>query len=340
MNATPSEIKVWHAPAAADVGETYLDFFRRLEGPTWITVPGRDNNRRRAIVTLLHGNEPSGLKAIHHILASGVVPETNLGILIASVNAASKPPVFSHRFLPGEEDLNRCFRPPFTSSQRQLARAILELLRDFRPEAVIDTHNTSGHSKSFAVATSDSLHTLQLAQMFTRRLVVMDLKLGTLIEQAAEDFPVVTVEFGGFMDPRADQLARDTLGAFVVRHDLFSAEVSPMQVLRHPHRLEIDHAAALHYSASVQNEADITFFNTIDQLNFSRVEKGTTLGWHGAGGISALRIKSAEGEDLLSDYFAAQDGFIVTSQNVTLFMATTDPFIAREDCLLYVTPSD
>ncbi len=339
MSATPSEINQWHAPAPADVGNSYLDFFHLLKGPTWITIPGRDTARRRAIVTLLHGNEPSGLKAVHDILKSGVVPETSLGILIASVPAALKPPIFSHRYLPGEEDLNRCFKPPFETSQRQLARAILALLKTFSPEAVIDTHNTSGHSESFAVATNDSVHTLQLTQLFTRRLVVMDLKLGTLIEQAAADFPVVTVEFGGFMDPRADQLAKDTLLSFVLRKDLFSAEVTPMQVLRHPHRLEIEQSAALHYSASVQDEADITFFNTIDQLNFSRVMKGTTLGWYGDGGIAHLKVKSADGEDLLSDYFAEQDGFIVTSQDVTLFMATTDPFIAKEDCLLYVTPA-
>ncbi|MDZ7685065.1 MAG: hypothetical protein U5O39_08755 [Gammaproteobacteria bacterium] len=49
---------------------------------------------------------------------------------------------------------------------------------------------------------------------------------------------------------------------------------------------------------------------------------------------------SADGEDLVADYFDAHDGFLVTSRPITLFMATTDPFIAKRDCLLYLTPAD
>lgn len=339
MQFTPPVFRQWHAPRPDEVGDDHVEFLHLLGKPTWITVPGEDETRRRAIVTLLHGNEPSGLKAIHDILKRGIVPATDLGIFVANVSAASLEPVFSHRFLPDEEDLNRCFNPPRDTDQRRLAEALLNKLDDFAPEAIVDTHNTSAHSEPFAVATSDSPRTLQLAQHFTRRLVLMDLRLGTLIEQRCRTGPIVTIEFGGIMDPRADIMASETLEDFVTRRHLFDMEVLPMMILRHPHRLEVDDATNLHYSSSVQDDADITIFNTIDQLNFSRVEAGTAIGWPGKEGISHLRLLSADGDDILQDYFAESRGHIVTTQPVTLFMATTDPYIAKKDCLLYVTPA-
>lgn len=340
MTSTSPRLRHWHAPAPEELGADYIEFTRKLGGPAWITVPGRDRGRSRAIVTLLHGNEPSGVKAVFDLLKSGKPPATDLGIVVASVDAALREPIFSHRYLPGEADLNRCFREPLDTNQRQLANEILATVQDFKPEAVIDTHNTSGHSEPFAVATQDDPKFVQLAQRFTRRLVVLDLKLGTLIEQASEFMPVVTVEFGGFMDPGADALARETLNGFAHAHQLFDMETGPMMVLRHPHRLEVDEQTALHYSASVEDEADITISNTIDQLNFSRVEAGTAIGWADPGGVGHLRVLSADGDDLVSDYLMERDGLLTTVQPITLFMATTDPAIAKRDCLLYLVPAE
>ncbi|MDZ7685064.1 MAG: succinylglutamate desuccinylase/aspartoacylase family protein [Gammaproteobacteria bacterium] len=279
MQSTPPALRHWHAPSPEELGEDYIDFTRRPAEPTWITVPGRDTTRSRAIVTLLHGNEPSGVKAVFDLLKSDRPPATNLGIVVASVNAALMDPVFSHRYLPDERDLNRCFTKPADTNQRRLAASILTQLGEFAPEAVIDTHNTSGHSEPFAVATRDDPATVQLAQRFTNRLVVLDLRLGTLIEHARPAMPIATIEFGGFTDPRADALARESLNGFVYSRDLFDADTRPMMVLRHPHRLEVDETTELHYSSMVADRADVTIFNTIDQLNFSRIEAGQPLGW-------------------------------------------------------------
>ena len=339
MQSTPPTFHEWHNPEPGEIGDSWLDFLHQLEGPTWINVEGKDKSRFRAIVTLLHGNEPSGFKAVHRMLASGIKPATNLGIFLASVNAASLQPPFSHRFLPDEMDQNRCFNPPFDTDQRKLAAALMDKLKACNPEAVIDAHNTSAHSEVFAVATSDAPKVLQLTQLFTRKLVVLDLSLGTLIEQTGIG-PVITVEFGGVMDPRADKTALETLHNFVTAGSLFEAEPGPMVILRHPHRLEIDAGYDLHYSSTLEDGADITIFNTIDQLNFTRIDAGTQIGWSGPKGLAGLRINSADGNDLLEDYFSVDDGLIITTRPVTLFMATTDAYIAKKDCLLYLTPND
>ena len=177
MQQTPSKLEVWHSPSADDLGEDHIEFLHRLKIPTWITVEGKDSSRTRAIVTLLHGNEPSGLKAVHTILKQQLVPATNLIIIVASVNTALYPPILSHRFLPWEEDFNRCFNEPCDTSQRQLAAEITSRLTKAAPEAIVDTHNTSAHSEPFAVAVNDHLSTQQISQTFTRKLVGMDQRL-------------------------------------------------------------------------------------------------------------------------------------------------------------------
>ncbi len=338
MQETPEEFVTWHAPSPAEIGDDHIDFLHRLQAPTWITVPGRDRSRTRAIVTLLHGNEPSGLKAVHRLLKEEIIPATDLVIFVAAVNTALAHPILSHRFLPWEEDFNRCFNAPARTRQEKLAQRLITALREISPEAIIDTHNTSAHSEPFCVTVRDDAATLRVSGLFSERLVVMDQHLGTLIEQADAGTPIVTVEFGGFMDPRADLLARETLFDFVCREELFDTEPVSQMILHHPLRLEIDHSAEIHYSASVQDDADLTMINTIDQLNFRRVEAGTSIGWLGRTGMEVLNAVNASGQNLIESFFHDVSGFLTTRQHLTIFMATTDPYIARKDCLLYFTP--
>jgi hypothetical protein len=339
MQQTPDKLEYWDSPSPNEIGENHIEFLHRLQAPTLITVKGRDSSRNRAIVTLLHGNEPSGLKAVHRILKENQVPETNLVIIIASVNAALYPPILSHRYLPWEDDFNRCFTASQETNQKKLASNIVEKLIELNPEAIVDTHNTSAHSEPFAVANNDLNSTLQISQMFTHKLVVMGQKLGTLIERQIGASPVVTVEFGGFMDPKADLLAYESLRAFISRHNLFNTEPEPGQIMHHPLRLEIEEHREIHYSSSVQDDADLTVINTIDQLNFQHVAPGTNIGWMGRSGMEGLNALNTLGEDLVHEYFHDVSGFLTIKQEMTLFMATTDPYIARTDCLLYFTPA-
>ena len=90
------------------------------------------------------------------MLAGSIRPATNVVIAIVSVDAARLAPILSHRFLPWEEDFNRCFSQPTATnpgtSQRRLAADLLARLTKLAPEAIVDTHNTSAHSEPFAVA--------------------------------------------------------------------------------------------------------------------------------------------------------------------------------------------
>lgn len=344
MIASPDHYQEWVEPKPQEIGSDHIEFLRILGKPTWMTFEGEDTSRSRAIVTLLHGNEPSGLKAVFNWIKSAKKPETNLGVFVGSVTAALHVPLLSHRYLPNEKDFNRCFNPPYDCHQGRLANRLMKLLADFSPEAVIDTHNTSAHSDAFAVAGHDTPALRQLTQLFTRKLVVMHRRMGTLIERGRDLFPVLTVEFGGFSDPKADILAQETLFDFIHRHDLFNLEPGPLQILRDPHRLEVLRNHRLHYASSIRDDdlldADITLFNTIDQLNFTLVKKDTGLGWLGKDGIAGLRVTDEKGHNQLDRFFCERDGFLTTAIDLNIFMATTDPYIAKDDCLLYLTAAE
>ena len=165
-------------PAVDQLGNNVGEFLRWMDGPTCFLLEGQDTGRTRALVTLLHGNEPSGTMALHRWLRSGRKPAVNIVCIVASVGAALEAPLFSHRMLPRARDLNRCFKPPFEDAQGVLAEEILELLKLHKPEAVVDMHNTSGSGPSFGVCTHMDRQHDALVSLFTQRMIVSDLGLG------------------------------------------------------------------------------------------------------------------------------------------------------------------
>ena len=87
-------------PLATQIGDNVEQFLRILGGPACIFLDGEDPARTRAIVTLQHGNEPSGVMALFRWLKSARRPSVNVVCIVASVHAALESPLFSHRTLP------------------------------------------------------------------------------------------------------------------------------------------------------------------------------------------------------------------------------------------------
>ena len=111
-------------PDPADVPADPAAFLEALGGATAVRVPGRDRSRLRIVVTLLHGNEPSGFRAIHAWLREPSEPAVDALLVIANVEAALAPPGFANRMLPDRRDLNRCFLGPFDDADGALAREV------------------------------------------------------------------------------------------------------------------------------------------------------------------------------------------------------------------------
>jgi len=150
---TEQLLRTWQAPDPIDVAPAFDDFLDQLGGPTWIVQLGIDRSRCRVLSTLLHGNEPSGLRALHAWLRGGESPAVDLLCLVGAVGAARAEPRFSTRMPEGARDLNRCFRAPFDDEPGRLAEAALERIRSRHPECLLDLHNTSGTGPAYGVAT-------------------------------------------------------------------------------------------------------------------------------------------------------------------------------------------
>lgn len=327
----------WEAPTPQDVGPTVEDFLVKLGEPTFLWLPGLDTTRTRAVSTLLHGNEPSGVRALHRWIREGRQPQVNVLCFIGSIGAALTEPLFSHRCAPEGKDLNRCFRPPFEGQEGAIAQAMLQELHHAQPEALIDFHNTSGRSPAFGVTTLNREIQETLTGVFCEHLIVTDLRLGALMEATEYDWPTVTIEAGWAKDPKADELAFRGFTRYALAKD-FSDISSPVTVLHHPIRVELQKGATVAYSGAPIPEADLTLPQDVDRLNFGLWSPQETLGWVGPRGLDSLWAKNAMGQNVSSAIFSVHDGELRLTHPSRLMMVTTNPGIAQSDCLFYILP--
>jgi hypothetical protein len=326
-------LNVWRAPHRDDIAPRVNEFLQNLPGPVAFHLPGEDTSRTRVLVTLSHGNEPSGLEAIHHWLLSGRKPAMDVVVILGAVESALAEPLFFHRQLPGQRDLNRCFNPPYKDSQGQLAQSILRHIRELKPEAVIDMHNTSGSSSAFAVTVGNSAEQRALVNLFADRQIVTDLRLGSLMEQDC-GCPIITVEAGGSLDESSALVARQGLENYFMAPDLF-ANTGEVATFRHPLRLELRAHSRIDYADRSLHDHDITVRGDIEHFNFVPLATTEMLGWLDTDGLSHLNIGSDYQPHEVTEFFRIEDGCLYPTRPMHLFMATTRPDIAASDCLFY-----
>lgn len=330
-------IPKWEAPTPQDVGPTAEDFLVKLGEPTFLWLPGLDATRTRAVSTLLHGNEPSGVRALHRWIKEGHQPQVNLLCFIGAIEAALTEPVFSHRFAPEGKDLNRCFRLPFDGPEGAIAQAMLQELQKAQPETLIDLHNTSGRSPAYGVTTLNGAMQETLAGVFCDHLIVTDLRLGTLMEATEKAWPTVTIEAGGANDPQADELAFRGFTRYALAKD-FSDLSSSVTVAHHPIRVELQKDATVAFGYAPVPGVDLTLPPDVDRLNFGLLSPQESLGWVGKRGLEAVWAKNAIGQNLSSAIFSVHNGELRLAYPSRLMMVTTNPEIAKSDCLFYILP--
>jgi len=331
-------IAVRPAPRGAAAPASAEDLLRALGGPALLVVEGRDPTRTRGVATLLHGNEPSGIRALAAFLRSDAVPATRVVCLVAGVEAALEPPGFAHRMLDGRCDLNRCFRPPWDGADGALAHEALRLLREAGCEALVDLHNNTGRNPTYGVATGVDAGRLGLIALFADRLVVTDLRLGSLIEATTDDFPTVTIECGRAGDPAADAAALDGLERYLLAPHVETRRMPERQmtVLAEPVRVRVLPGMRLAFGEVPLPGADLTLVSDIDRHNFVPVLPGAPVGWLGSHGRWPIEARGADGEDVSRDLFHAVGGRLETRRGLVPIMMTTDVNVARADCLFYV----
>ena len=336
-------LKHFENPEPQAIGNNEYEFLNFLGGPASILLTGKDSQRCRVFVTLLHGNEPSGTKALFQWLKSGRQPAMNMLCIVASVAAAELTPAFSHRVISPQRDLNRCFKSPYDDEQGQLANEILQQIKNCRPEAVIDMHNTSGSGPAFAVATfMDDQHDA-LTSLFTQRIVVTNLRLGALMEISEYLCPTVTIECGGREDDEAHQIAWEGLCRYFSGDQVLQTQTTDwgLEILRNPVRLELAEHCRLTYNQQPQPDYQLTVKPDIEHLNAGVTAADTCLGWVKAKQLTDIFVcKNSQQACVLNEMFYIDNNALMVKQDLKLFMITNNPTIAKMDCLLYAVKSD
>lgn len=312
-------------------------FLNELADSSYIVLEGKDNSRSRIFVTLLHGNEPSGVMALLRWLKENRKPTVKIVCIVASVKTALTPPLFHYRTLPGARDLNRCFQAPFTGEEGKLAQDILELIHRYQPEAVIDMHNTSGSGPAFGVATHNDQHHHTLTLPFSNQLIITHLRLGALMDISEEHYPTVTIEAGGRLDQSAHEVAWQGLVHYFTQKQLLENDKmkQPVNLIIEPIRLELGSGTSLSYASTANPEFDVTLLDTIDHFNFSYIDSSTHLGWVNRGGLDHFIVSDCKQHSTPKDWIRVENGKLFPATDVVFFMITTNPVIAIEDCLFY-----
>ncbi len=325
-------------PAPSELGPNAERMLESLGGPALIRVTGRRSARSRVVVTLLHGNEPSGAEAVHAWLLDHRQPAVDAVFILASVDVALQPPRFSHRMLPGVRDLNRCFDGPFDDRPGALAQEILQAIAAAQPECVVDVHNNTGHNPPYAIGTAIEASRLGLAAIFARRFIHSDLRIGSLME-AVVDVPCVTIECGRAGDPAAAAIALQGIDRLMQLPDLetLAESVGEIEILESMVRVRALDGVRLTMSDARNPDVDLTISHDIDRHNFQLIEDDTVLGWVDSAARWPVEACNADGRDCSRELFTIDNAGHLRSRGSWIpIMMTTDPVVARQDCLFYV----
>ncbi len=314
-----------------------IPFLQWVGRPALFRLKGGDSTRARLICGGLHGNEPSGFRAIHDLLRE---PPADLPcdvlLLLGNSPAALTEPRFSHRAVPGEEDMNRVWDRPGTP-QRALAAELLAALHEQPLEAVADLHNNTGFNPIYAVVIGDRPEQRALARCWTHRTVRYGGQLlGTLLEQLDPPATGVVIECGQAGDPEADRRAIEGARRFVTAPDPFALEApggAAEERFRSVGRITVPPGLRIDF-AERPTEADLTVFPGIDRYNFRSVAVGTLLGYTSSP-EGRLVVTGNDGRDATSEFLAHREGRIYLLKKIVPVMMTTNAEVATSDCLLY-----
>ena len=319
-----------------DLGDRAL--LRALGRPTLVRVPGTGDQAPRAVVTLLHGDESTGLHAILQVLRRRRRYPFDLYVVIGNVEAALHGPGFAHRFLDHQEDFNRVWGlgDP-TSAQRRAADGILAELRAAGLESLVDVHNNTGDNPFYAIVTRMWPRTLNLATLFTSTLLRWDLGASTLMEALHDDVAAIAVECGLPGRPESLAFAVDALRRYLGEGPLETDRVvRDLDLLGSLHKVTVRPEVRFRFGGDLDDGTDLVLAADADVHNFVEVPAGHVLGRVHAGAALPVHARAPDGQDVTYQHFALVDGEVVLTRPTTPVMMTRTVEAARKDCLFYL----
>lgn len=316
------------------------DLHQLLPGPTLIHLVGR-RQEPLFVSVLLHGNEPTGLKAIQALLkkTAGQTLPRALSVFIGNVSAAKE----GRRHLDNQPDYNRIWsysedKDESTAStpEHAMMRNIVDIMRQKNVFASIDVHNNTGLNPHYGCINKLETAFFHLATQFSRTVVYFIRPRGVQSMAFAEICPAVTVECG---KPDQDYGADHAM-------EFIESCLHMSQIPEHPiapHDIDLFHTVAtvsVPDSLSIgfgESDTNLRFIEDLDHLNFRELPPGTRLGeFSVSGNTTPLSVIDENGEKVTSRYFTFDNNELCTTRPVMPSMFTLNTEIIHQDCLGYL----
>ena len=304
--------------------------YKVIHGPTIIHLKGKEKNPL-FVSTLLHGNETTGVRALQKLIKHH--KENNrpflrdLVMFIGNVEAAKQ----NKRLLESQKDFNRLW-----DQDLEMVRSVKNYVESMRPIAAIDIHNTTGRNPLYACVAEFGERSVSLAQLFSRTLVFFESPTGTITEAMSKICPSITIECGQSDNQMGIEKAYELLESCLHIPEIpqVSSDKQHINIFRSKARIVLPEGASVEFT-DAESKADYYFSSDWDRWNFSEVEAGTLIGKTNKAELF-LKVLDRNNQDVFNTYFRVEGSDIKAAKKIYPSLLTTDPEIAKEDCLGYM----
>ena len=286
-----------------------------LKGPTLIHIEGLQKEPL-FISTLLHGNETTSFFVLQKLLKDfkSNKPQRDVIFFVGNTMAASQ----GLRQIPGQIDYNRIWTKG-EAPEYKMAQEIFKYVEELKPFANIDLHNNTGNNPYYACVN-------KIDSNFTEPAEVESMLFSKLC-------PSVTVEAGIAGRPEATQEVYSFIHRVLELKDfIITAENKGLNVYHTIARIIVDQKAKVDFN-SLEN-AEISFLQNIDDLNFTMIFPGQSIGK--VIDESAIRVVDNNKKDITQIFLKVENNNIIAEQNFIPSMFTKNIEVMKSDCLGYV----
>lgn len=308
------------------------DLYQKFSAPTLFHLKG-EKSPALFLSILLHGNEHSGFLAVKKYLKHTVKLPRDLIIFLGNTHAAAS----NQRHLKSTPDWNRIWSDD-DSVYGKMAQEIVTFCRDKKIWASIDIHNNTGTNPLYACVNSLTPEFLDLASMFSQKIIYFKEPHQVQSMAFAQIAPAVTLECGH----SGEQAGLDRLESYlqqVMLRDNFNQENISREydVYQTIARFVMIEQCSVDFKFSSNSRFALSFISDIDLHNFSILRSGAILAYINLAQYHAgfLKVLNDNGDDLFDDYFEINNNLLICRCDIFPAMLTKNSAIAKEDCLGY-----
>lgn len=313
------------------------ELFGALGGPAVFHLPGRDP-RPLFVSCLLHGNEPTGWRAVQRLLgthAGGALPRA-LSVLVGNVEAAAQ----RRRVLDGQPDFNRVWPDADGTPANRSAEAawMADVVREMQARklvASVDIHNNTGDNPHYGCVNTLEPHGLALAGAFSAIALYFTYPTGVQTMAFTGHCPAVTIECG-MPDWQAGIDHATAFLAHCLRHDFSAPPTGVRQPVVYQTAATVRFPAGHSFGFGRDADAEFVLDDDIERLNWRSLPAGTALGRFASARARGPLAVDVRGRDTGARWLRRDGDRLVTTRLLTPAMLTRDPAVIRADCLCYL----